>query len=367
MKIGNRSIGLNHQPFVVAEMSGNHNQSLERALEIVELAAKAGAHGLKLQTYTPDTITINCKENEFFIKDKDNLWEGKSLYELYEEAQTPWEWHKPIFKRSRELGLIPFSSPFDLTSVDFLEDLDVPCYKIASFENIDIELIKKVASTKKPMIISTGMANLAELDEAVAAARNAGCKDLILLKCTSSYPASPEYSNILTIPHMRDLFKCEIGISDHTYGIGVSVAAVALGATITAATSMSSSVLASTPKKGGTLRLAMSSGTTTDILDMSVSTGATSELVHGYAIYNNIIEIGADGSVVPELVDTMETDDAKTWRFKLRKGVEWHNGKSLDVNDLICSVNHHRGEDSKSSIKGLSSALPELGNEIFKF
>ena len=230
MKIGNRSIGLNHQPFVVAEMSGNHNQSLERALEIVELAAKAGAHGLKLQTYTPDTITINCKENEFFIKDKDNLWEGKSLYELYEEAQTPWEWHKPIFKRSRELGLIPFSSPFDLTSVDFLEDLDVPCYKIASFENIDIELIKKVASTKKPMIISTGMANLAELDEAVAAARNAGCKDLILLKCTSSYPASPEYSNILTIPHMRDLFKCEIGISDHTYGIGVSVAAVALGA-----------------------------------------------------------------------------------------------------------------------------------------
>ena len=212
-------------------MSGNHNQSLERALEIVELAAKSGAHGLKLQTYTPDTITINCKENEFFIKDKDNLWEGKSLYELYEEAQTPWEWHKPIFKRSRELGLIPFSSPFDLTSVDFLEDLDVPCYKIASFENIDIELIKKVASTKKPIIISTGMANLAELDETVAAARNAGCKDLILLKCTSSYPASPEHSNILTIPHMRDLFKCEIGISDHTYGIGVSVAAVALGAT----------------------------------------------------------------------------------------------------------------------------------------
>ena len=231
MKIGKRSIGLNYEPFVVAEMSGNHNQSLERALQIVELAAKSGAHGIKLQTYTPDTITINCSHDEFFIKDKDNLWEGKSLYELYEEAQTPWEWHKPIFKRSIELGLIPFSSPFDSSSVDFLEDLDVPCYKIASFENTDLGLIKKVASTKKPIIISTGMASLAELDETVATAKDAGCRDLILLKCTSSYPASPENSNINTIPHMRDLFNCEIGISDHTYGIGVSVAAVALGAT----------------------------------------------------------------------------------------------------------------------------------------
>ncbi|OUU22485.1 MAG: pseudaminic acid synthase [Candidatus Endolissoclinum sp. TMED37] len=231
MKIDKRLIGLNYEPFVVAEMSGNHNQSLERALQIVELAAESGAQGIKLQTYTPDTITINCSHDEFFIKDKDNLWKGKSLYELYGEAQTPWEWHKPIFKRARELGLIAFSSPFDSSSVDFLEDLDVPCYKIASFENTDLELIKKVASTKKPIIISTGMANLAELDEAVSTAKDAGCRDLILLKCTSSYPASPENSNINTIPHMRDLFKCEIGISDHTYGIGVSVAAVALGAT----------------------------------------------------------------------------------------------------------------------------------------
>ena len=231
MNIDKISIGLNYQPFVVAEMSGNHNQSLERALEIVEYAAKSGAHAIKLQTYTPDTITINCKNNEFFIKDKNNLWQGKSLYDLYGEAQTPWEWHKPIFKKAKELGLIPFSSPFDLTAVDFLEDLNVPCYKIASFENTDIELLKRVASTKKPIIISTGMANLSELDEAVTTVRECGCKDLILLKCTSSYPASPENSNILTIPHMRDLFKCEIGISDHTYGIGVSVAAVALGAT----------------------------------------------------------------------------------------------------------------------------------------
>ncbi|MBO8230542.1 pseudaminic acid synthase [Prochlorococcus marinus str. MU1404] len=231
MKIGNFEIGLNNQPFVVAEMSGNHNQSLERAIEIVEFAAKTGVHGLKLQTYTADTITIDSQSEEFYIRDKDNLWKGRSLYDLYREAHTPWEWHKPIFKKARELGLIPFSTPFDFSSVDFLETLDVPCYKIASFENTDLSLIKKVASTGKPLIISTGMANISELQESISAARESGCKDLILLKCTSTYPSLPTNSNISTIPHMRDLFKCEVGISDHTLGVGVSIAAVAMGAT----------------------------------------------------------------------------------------------------------------------------------------
>jgi N-acetylneuraminate synthase len=211
-------------------MSGNHNQSLDRALEIVEAAAGAGAHGLKIQTYTPDTMTIDTAEGDFFIADKGSLWSGKTLYQLYGEAFTPWEWHAPIFKRARELGLIPFSTPFDDTAIEFLERLDVPCYKIASFENTDLPLIRKVAATGKPMIISTGMASIAELDETVRAAREAGCRDLVLLKCTSTYPTTPENSNILTIPHMRDLFGCEVGLSDHTLGIGVSVASVALGA-----------------------------------------------------------------------------------------------------------------------------------------
>lgn len=232
MKIDNKVIGLGSAPFVIAEMSGNHNQSLERALEIVEAAARTGAHALKLQTYTADTMTIDLEEGEFFISDPNSLWKGTSLYKLYQEAYTPWEWHKPIFDRCRKLGILGFSTPFDETAVDFLEKLDVPCYKIASFENTDIPLIRKVAATGKPMIISTGMATAAELDETVRAARGAGCKDLILLKCTSSYPASPENTNILTIPHMRELFGCEVGISDHTMGIGVAVASVALGATV---------------------------------------------------------------------------------------------------------------------------------------
>lgn len=231
-EIGGRPIGPGHAPFVIAEMSGNHNQSLERALEIVEAAAKTGAHALKIQTYTPDTMTLDIAEREFFIEDKNSLWKGKSLYQLYGEAYTPWEWHKPIFDRARELGIIAFSTPFDDTSVDFLESLNVPCYKIASFENTDIPLIRKVASTGKPMIISTGMASIAELDDTVRAAREAGCKDLVLLKCTSTYPATPENTNILTIPHMRELFGCEVGLSDHTMGVGVSVASVALGATV---------------------------------------------------------------------------------------------------------------------------------------
>jgi len=232
MKIGHYSVGSDQPPFVIAEMSGNHNQSLDRALEIVDAAAQSGAHGLKIQTYTPDTMTLDIAEHEFFISDKSSLWKGKSLYALYGEAYTPWEWHAPIFARARELGMVPFSTPFDHSAVDFLEGLDVPCYKIASFENTDLPLIRRVAATGKPMIISTGMASLAELDETVRAAREAGCSDLILLKCTSTYPATPKNTNILTIPHMRELFDCEIGLSDHTLGVGVSVASVALGATV---------------------------------------------------------------------------------------------------------------------------------------
>lgn len=232
MKIKDRNIGLGHAPFVIAEMSGNHNQSLERALEIVEAAARTGAHGLKIQTYTPDTMTLDIDEREFHISDPNSLWAGTSLYKLYGEAYTPWEWHAPIFKRARELGMIPFSTPFDDTAVDFLETLDMDCYKIASFENTDLPLIRRVAATGKPVIISTGMATVAELDETVRAAREAGCRDLILLKCTSTYPATAANTNILTIPHLRELFGCEVGLSDHTMGVGVSVASVALGASV---------------------------------------------------------------------------------------------------------------------------------------
>lgn len=232
IKIADKFIGRDHAPFVIAEMSGNHNQSLERALEIVEAAAKTGAHALKIQTYTPDTMTLDLDEREFHISDPNSLWAGTSLYRLYGEAYTPWEWHKPIFDRARELGIIAFSTPFDDTAVDFLESLDVPCYKIASFENTDLPLIRRVAATGKPLIISTGMASIAELDDTVRAAREAGCKDLILLKCTSTYPATAENTNILTIPHLRELFGCEVGLSDHTMGVGVSVGSVALGATV---------------------------------------------------------------------------------------------------------------------------------------
>ena len=232
MKIGNREIGKGCAPFVIAEMSGNHNQSLERALEIVEAAAKTGAHAIKMQTYTPDTMTLDMDEREFHIGDPDSLWTGNSLYKIYGVAYTPWEWHKPIFDRARELGIIAFSTPLDDTAVDLLESLDVPCYKIASFENTDLPLIRRVAATGKPLIISTGMATVAELDETVRAAREAGCKDLVLLKCTSTYPAIATNTNILTIPHLRELFDCEVGLSDHTMGVGVSVASVALGATV---------------------------------------------------------------------------------------------------------------------------------------
>ena len=230
--ISGRHIGRDFAPFIIAEMSGNHNQSLARALEIVEAAASSGARALKIQTYTPDTMTLDLDEGDFHISNPDSPWAGTSLYRLYGQAYTPWEWHQPILDRARELGMIAFSTPFDDTAVDFLEQLDVPCYKIASFENTHLPLVRRVAATGKPMIISTGMATVAELDETVRAAREAGCRDLILLKCTSTYPATPGNTNILTIPHLRDLFGCEVGLSDHTLGVGVSVASVALGATV---------------------------------------------------------------------------------------------------------------------------------------
>jgi pseudaminic acid synthase len=232
VKILDCSIGKSHQPFIIAEMSGNHNQSLDRALAIVEAAAKTGAHAIKLQTYTADTMTLPVHEGEFFITNEQSLWKGTSLHELYQRAYTPWEWHKPIFDRARTLGIIPFSTPYDESAMDFLETLDAPCYKIASFENIDLPLIRRAAATGKPLIISTGMASVAELDETVRTAREAGCVDLVLLKCTSTYPAAAEDTNILTIPHLRELFGCEVGLSDHTMGIGVSVASVALGSTM---------------------------------------------------------------------------------------------------------------------------------------
>ena len=232
IQIAGRSVGPGHPPFVIAEMSGNHNQSLPRALELVEAAARAGAHALKLQTYTADTMTLDVQGDGFQIRDGGSLWRDASLYQLYQQAHTPWEWHEPLFARARELGMLAFSTPFDESAVEFLESIGAPCYKIASFENIDLPLIRRVARTGKPMIISTGMASLAELEECVDAARAAGCHDLVLLKCTSTYPASPENTNVMTIPHMRELFGCQVGLSDHTMGVGASVAAVALGATV---------------------------------------------------------------------------------------------------------------------------------------
>ena len=232
MKIGTQLIGVKHPPFIIAELSGNHNQSLERALKIVEVAAKAGAHAIKIQTYTADTMTLDLKEGDFLISDEKSPWKGKSLYDLYKIAHTPWDWHQPIFDCAKKHGLICFSTPFDETAVDFLEKIGVPAYKIASFENTDIPLIQRVAATGKPLIISTGMATQEELDESVAAARKAGCRDLILLKCTSTYPATPENSNLITLPHLRERYGCEVGLSDHTLGIGVAVASVALGATV---------------------------------------------------------------------------------------------------------------------------------------
>lgn len=232
IEIGHIKIGEGHKPFVIAEMSGNHNQSVERAFELVDAAAAAGAHALKLQTYTADTITFNGKSDEFVIKDENSIWKNQNLHQLYQQAHTPWEWHKPIFDRAKSLGMLAFSSPFDTTSVDFLQSLEVPCFKIASFENTDHILLKKVASMGKPVIMSTGVSTVADIQESVKVLKEHGCKDLILLKCTSTYPASPESTNLLTIPHMKELYGCPVGLSDHTMGIGASVAATALGAVV---------------------------------------------------------------------------------------------------------------------------------------
>ena len=231
-KIDKINIGVKYKPFIIAEMSGNHNQSLDKALEIVQAAADSGADAIKLQTYTADTITLDVKDGDFYINDEESLWYGKSLHDLYDIAHTPWDWHKPIMEKARSLGLLCFSSPFDESAVDFLEDLEVPAYKIASFENSHLPLIRKVVRTGKPIIISTGLSTLSQISETVSLVKEAGCKNYALLKCTSSYPSNPENSNVKTIPHMRDTFNCEIGLSDHTLGIGAALAAVSFGATI---------------------------------------------------------------------------------------------------------------------------------------
>lgn len=232
MKLGSKEIKKGQVPYFIAEMSGNHNQSLEKAFEIIDAAAESGADALKIQTYTPDTMTIDFSEGEFFIEDKNSLWKGNSLYNLYKVAMTPWEWHRPIMERCKMRGMDFFSTPFDETAVEFLEDLGVEFYKIASFENNDLPLIKRVAQTGKPIIMSTGMATTSEIFDAVETARENGCKDIILLKCTSSYPAKPEEANLATIPNLRDTFNVEVGLSDHTMGWTVPVVSAVLGATV---------------------------------------------------------------------------------------------------------------------------------------
>jgi pseudaminic acid synthase len=220
------------EPLIIAEMSANHHGSLECALAIVDAASEAGAHAVKLQTYTADTMTLDLCDREFIVSDPNSLWNGLALHDLYQEAFTPWEWHEPIMNRAKERGLVCFSTPFDDSAVEFLETLDVPAYKIASFELVDLPLIRRVAQTGKPILMSIGMATVSEIDDAVRCARENGCTDLTLLKCTSTYPASAENSNLLTIPHLRELFGCRVGLSDHTLGIGVALAAIACGASV---------------------------------------------------------------------------------------------------------------------------------------
>lgn len=219
-------------PMIIAEISGNHNGSLDRALEIVRAAAAAGAHAVKIQTYTADTITLDVDSPAFRVSDGHALWGARTLHDLYEEAHTPWEWHAPIFTLARELGMLAFSTPFDETAVEFLETLDVPMYKIASLEIVDLPLIEQVARTGKPVILSVGTASIGEIAAAVEAARRGGCIDLTLLACTSSYPAEPDDANLRRIPVMAEMFGVKVGLSDHTSGIGVSIAATALGATV---------------------------------------------------------------------------------------------------------------------------------------
>ncbi|MEV4637709.1 pseudaminic acid synthase [Actinoplanes sp. NPDC049548] len=230
MNVDDVEIGAGHRPYIVAEMSGNHNGSLDRALALVDAAADAGAHAIKIQTYTADTMTVDVKHPRFQISKGHELWGDEYLYQLYERAHTPWEWHDAIFERARERGLTPFSSPFDRTAVELLEKLGAPMYKIASSEITDLPLIRLCAGTGKPLIISTGMASVQEIAAAVDAARGAGCTDIVVLSCTASYPAPPEHTNLRRIPVLAEAFRVPIGLSDHTLGIGVPVASVAFGA-----------------------------------------------------------------------------------------------------------------------------------------
>ncbi len=228
MNINHREVSQSQTPYIIAEMSANHNGDIQRALDSIKAAKEAGADAVKIQTYTADTMTIDCDSEDFQIKG--GLWNGYSLYELYKEAQTPYEWHKPLFDYAKEIGITIFSTPFDETAVDLLEELDVPAYKIASFEMTDLPLVKYVAQTGKPMIISTGMANLKEIEEVVQIAKDNGCQDLVLLHCISSYPAPIEQSNLRTIPDLAERFGVLSGLSDHTMGTTVSTTSVALGA-----------------------------------------------------------------------------------------------------------------------------------------
>jgi N-acetylneuraminate synthase len=230
--IGDKAIGRDQPPFIIAELSGNHSQQLDLAIAMIEAAAQAGVDAIKLQTYTADSMTLNVQTDDFVIQEKDSLWQGEKLHALYQKAATPYEWHKILFEKAHSLGMLAFSSPFDEEAVDFLDGLNVPCFKIASFELTDLPLIRKVASKGKPLIMSTGMASLSEIEEAVNTAKKAGCQELILLKCTSTYPALASNTNLNTIPHLRKAFGCHVGLSDHTAGIGASIAAVALGASV---------------------------------------------------------------------------------------------------------------------------------------
>ncbi|WAB92588.1 pseudaminic acid synthase [Pseudomonas citronellolis] len=230
ISIAGREIGVDYPPYIIAELSANHNGKLETALKIIEEAHRAGADAIKLQTYTADTITLNCDSDEFQIRG--GLWNGKTLYQLYQEAHMPWEWHAPLFEYAKSIGITIFSSPFDYTAVDFLEDLNTPAYKIASFEAVDLPLIKYAASTGKPLIISTGMANDEEIEEAIEAARDGGCQELAVLHCVSGYPAAPNDYNLYTLADMRNRFGLVTGLSDHTLDNTTAIASIALGSSI---------------------------------------------------------------------------------------------------------------------------------------